>query len=124
MNLDEAKTLLNLCTRDELRDHAFGDREVSWTRKDKNGKTLLVADGYFGGSGVGVGGVSILGPEDENGQMTTIASFDGKEATELAKCGADVHIERNDSTGPDTYADGKCMPGLTLEGVLKELTGK
>lgn len=121
MNFQEAKELLSTCERSELRDHAFGDREVSWVTK-KDDEIVLVAEGYFGG-GSG-SGICILGDKDAEGLTTTIAEFDGREALELAKCGCSVHVERNDSTGPDQYAEGECMPALTLEGVRRELCGK
>lgn len=103
MEIDEAKELLNGCTRSENRDHAFGDVEVYWT---KNG--VQVAEGYFGSSmsQVMIGNVPILG--------TT--------ARELRYCGVEGRIERNDETGPDDFVEGRIMPGLTKEGVLEELT--
>lgn len=87
MTFEDAKKILNSCTRYESRDHAFGDREIYWTRED-----VEVAEGYFGG---GSADVFILLPEEE--------VFRGKLARELAKCGAIVHIGRNDETGPDQY---------------------
>jgi hypothetical protein len=117
MTLEEAKMLLTDSVRCELRDHAFGDREVSWYRQD--GK--MIADGYFGG---GKSCVSFIVPRDENSDdgWETLADFEGEEAQELAKCGTVGQVERNDSTGPPTYSDGACMPGLTLKGVRDELT--
>lgn len=103
MEIHEAKELLNGCTRTELRDHAFGDAEVSWWKDGKE-----VASGYFGStmSHVTIGHIPILG--------TT--------ARELRYCGVEGHIERNDETGPDDFQEGRIMPGLTLEGVREELT--
>ena len=112
MTLEEAKKILSACERDELRDHAFGDREVYWSKDGKE-----VASGYFGGSCSAIGFTNF----NENGLIVSLAEFKGKEAQELASCGASVKIERNDETGPDTYRDGACMPGLTLEGVKKEI---
>lgn len=106
MTFQEAKDLLNTCQRTELRDHAFGDREVYWYKDEE-----VVADGYFGGTGVSM--VDII----DGG------TFQGKEARELALCGTLAEVKRNDSTGPDDYEDGKIMPGLTLEDVRKELEG-
>ena len=39
MTLDEAITLLASCTRNELRDHAFGDCEVYWRKNDVKTKS-------------------------------------------------------------------------------------
>lgn len=107
MTLDEAKTLLNTCKREELQDHAFGDCEVYWMRGEET-----VAAGYFGGSsegsidiGIGVGRTR----------------FSGAEADELRGCGARGRVERNDSTGPADFRQGECLPALTPEGVAEEL---
>lgn len=43
MTLEEAKALLETCTREELRDSSFGDCEVHWMKDDKE-----IANGYFG----------------------------------------------------------------------------
>jgi len=104
MTLDEAKKLLTECIREELRDHAFGDAEVYWMKDGQE-----EAAGYFGSKAE----VEIRG---------TI--FKGPDAHELRKCGTIGAVERNDSTGPDQYVEGQCMPGLTIEGVRKELTGE
>ena len=109
ITLDEAKTALNSCRREELRDHAFGDREIYWM----SGETE-VGFSYLGG-----GGPTIVSVELADGRE---ANFTGREANELLRCGT-LHVTRNDETGPDQYADGDCMPGLTLEGVKKELCG-
>lgn len=106
--LEQAKELLEQCTRNELQDHAFGDSEVFW---DKDG--IEVADGYFGGGRDPV--VGIHNPD---------ATFTGKDALALRNCGERGQVERNDSTGPDRYQEGSCLPGLTLEGVRRELTGE
>jgi len=108
ITLDEARTILNTCTRSELRDHAFRDREVYWERGGEE-----VGFGYFGGGANSVG----VDWEGRHG------SFSGAEARALSTCGSRGAIERNDETGPDRYSDGACMPGLTLEGVKKELCG-
>lgn len=107
MNLDEAKELLSKCTRNELRDHAFGDSEVDWVL---NGEE--VATGYFGAH---VANVFL----DEGEEFT---HFSADEARELRKLGSEDNIQRNDTTGPDEYKEGVTMPGLTPEGVLKEIT--
>lgn len=114
MNLESAAELLNTCVRDELRDHAFGDREVSWLKDGTE-----VAMGYFGSSS----SVSIFdGGTDSNG-IKTAFSFEDADARRLAECGELASAVRNDTTGPEVYQDGVCMPGLTLEGVRKELEG-
>lgn len=108
MNLEEAVALLSNCTRSELRDHAFGDREVSWWSGGQ-----LVGDGYYSGTcaeaTVGVGD-----------QATT---FKDAEARTLLARGRVSRIYRNDFAGPVQYREGATMPGLTLEGVRKELFG-
>ena len=106
-SFEEVQKILGTCERGENRDHAFGDREVYWSREGED-----LAFGYFGG------GTAVVGLDAEGE-----ASFSGDEAFELLKCGATVVIERNDSTAfAVTYQDGAVMPGLTLEGVRKELT--
>lgn len=100
---EEAKALLTNCKRSELRDHAFGDREIYF--EDSEGNS--VAEGYSGSGGysINVGN----------------SYFDGAEAKELISLGHEGNIERNDSTGPEEFEDGRCMPGLTFDGVRKEL---
>jgi hypothetical protein len=91
MTFEQAKNLLGMCKRFELRDHAFGDREVYWKRED-----VEVGEGYFGG------GSSEVYINEEFGGVT----FRGEEARALSKCGIDVTIGRNDETGPDIYRGG------------------
>lgn len=112
MTLEEAKKILDACKRCELRDHAFGDREIYWF--DSRGAE--VAFGYFGGDSKPCVGITVEGDEADG-------EFYGHAARELAKCGQEGAIDRNDETGPDTYRDGACMPGLTMEGVKKEICG-
>jgi hypothetical protein len=115
MTLDEAVEILSLAARSELQDHAFGDREISWVVDG-----VQVADGYSGSTGTYV---DFYGEgEGEDGFPTTIGEFEGRDASKLLECGFTGPVERNDSTGPDRYADGVCMPSLTLEGVRDELT--
>ncbi len=107
MNLEEAKTLLSGAVKSELRDHAFGDCEVTWWIGDK-----LIAEGYFGS---GMHTVTFEQPR---------VTFAATQATELRECFASEKVERNDETGPDDFEVGRVMPGLTKEGVRKELTGE
>lgn len=107
MELQEAKDVLNGCKRGECRDHAFGDREVYWTKAGED-----IAGGYFGG---GSAEVWFEAPLE--------GSFKGDDAYELAKCGSTVEVSRNDSTGPDEYNEGEIMPGLSKGDVFHELTG-
>lgn len=107
MTFEEAKQLLSGCIRSELRDHAFGDREVSFTRNE-----IHVAEGYSGG---GVADITIFTDSDDS------VVFSGKDAEELLQCGIKGEVERNDSTGPDEYKEGVCMHDLTSEGVASEL---
>ncbi len=111
MKLEEAKAILGGAIRTELRDHAFGDREVTWTKIFAD-KEDIVGNGYFGGN---LNDVSVI---DTDGNWYT---FKGKEAESLSNWGSIGTIERNDSTGPDNYCDGTMMSGLTLEGVRSEL---
>lgn len=106
MELEAAKTLLNECVREELRDHAFGDVEVYWMKDDKE-----VATGYFSG------GMASVGFTEE------VFNFDGDDARMLRPCGSEGAVERNDETGPDNFTLGATMPGLTRQAVRDELTG-
>lgn len=110
----EAQEILSKATRSELRDHAFGDREVFWVLDGKE-----IAGGYFGGrtSDIWIG-KGVEGWEGPTGD------FKGEEARRLAEMGTLAHVERNDEIGPNEYAEGQTMPGLTKEGVFEELTGQ
>lgn len=113
MNFEEVKILLDGCFRWELRDHAFGDTEFGW----KNAEGKDVAEGY---SGSGTCTIWYSGNDTER----IAFSFTGEEARALKLCGPLKEVERNDETGPDRYVEGLTMPGLTLEGVRDELTGR
>jgi len=116
MTFDEVKTLLDSCVRSECRDHAFGDREIFW----ETAQGTLVAEGYSGGSGA-----SVCSEADGDGkELRDFPQFTEKQTYELLSCGSRGQIDRNDATGPDTYQEGACMPGLTLAGVRKELVGE
>jgi hypothetical protein len=104
MTLDEAKALLATCKRDELRDHAFGDCEITWEQDGKD-----VAWGYFG-----------IDAREVSMEDKTV--FLGEEADALRSLGARGGVERNDSTGPVHYVEGQAMHGLTPAGVLEEIT--
>jgi hypothetical protein len=118
MDLSDARQRLTGTVRHELRDHAFGDREVTWVRHTNDVstgfQTIVIATGYFGG---GTASVSIV---DHISQQPSI-TFEGDDARSLLDCG-ELKVERNDETGPDTFQEGEIMPGLTKEGVLKEIT--
>jgi hypothetical protein len=110
-----ALLLLSVAKRSELRDHAFGDREVFWdldlvAAEDFSREEGSVAGGYFGS-----GSASLW-------MVHSTLSWSGEVARDLAKLGGLGVIERNDSTGPDTYAEGVTMPALTLEGVAAEIS--
>lgn len=109
LTFEEAKEKLSACIRHECRDHAFGDREVSWITADTSES---VAEGYGGGT-------FEIGFDEPHADTF----FQGKQAQELMECGIEGVVTRNDSTGPDEYKDGEILPGLTIEGVRKELTG-
>ena len=93
MTFEQARKFLSQCVRYELRDHYFGDREVVW-KTAEHGED--VADGYFGG---GENVVYIM----EDAVDFDRKVFTGHEARELSRCGRIVHINRNDTTGPDYY---------------------
>lgn len=93
MTFEQAKKLLDKCVRYELRDHYFCDREVFW-KTHEDGED--VADGYFGG---GTNTVYIM----EDAVDFDRKVFTGQEARELSQCGRIVHVERNDTAGPDYY---------------------
>ena len=57
---------------------------------------------------------------DDDYDYHTDGSFSGSDARELLRCGS-LSASRNDMTGPETYQEGNVMPGLTLEGVRKEI---
>lgn len=111
MDVNMAKQILNTCIKHELRDHAFGDVEVEWYDGEVN-----VGNGYFS---------SLHSEVSVTDHATGVTGdFKGYEAHELRKCFASDRAERNDSTGPDEFKLGKTMPGLTKEGVRKELEGQ
>ncbi len=67
-----------------------------------------IAFGHFGRT-------SEIGADDNSWE------FEGKDARSLRDCGTVARRVRNDLAGPSKYSEGVCMPGLTLEGVRKEL---
>lgn len=85
MDFDLAKKILSESIRDELRDHAFGDKEICW----RNNYGQLVATGYVGSSGA------------ECGMAGFDVSFSEAEARELSCLGTLGEVERNDSMGDD-----------------------
>lgn len=105
MDVDEAKDILSQCDRHELRDHAFGDMEVTWTIP---GRSHEVAYGYSSGRSYGV-------------HMVGDSTFDAEEAKMLLACGDLVQVERNDEAGPEDFVEGRIMPGLTKQAVRQEL---
>jgi len=108
MDIKQAKQILNSATRYELRDHAFGDTEVTWENAG-----IEIGGGYFGS---GIAEVFLNTAED--------VVFRGELAHQLRSCGHNLVVERNDETGPEQYNEGVTMPGLTLEGVRRELCGE
>lgn len=105
MELEKAKEILRTTVKHELRDHAFGDCEAVWFTDDD----VELAVGYFSGK--------VREVVFANGEL-----FTGNEADELRKCFAGEAVSRNDSVGPDSFVLGQIMPGLTKDGVLKEIT--
>lgn len=114
VTFEQAKELLAGTERRELKDHAFGDREIYFTKGDKN-----IAEGYSGGGNPA--SIMIYGEQEDGSDAT---HFEGSEAAELNGMGTFMGSERNDSTGPDDFEEGECMPGLTLEVVRQELEGE
>lgn len=107
MTLKEAASILDQCVRNELRDHAFGDMEISWNDPTTGQE---IASGYSG----------------NGSQYVTIGenSFNGYEdVEELLTHGCSHNVERNDETGPDEFVRGRTMPSLTKEAILRELLG-
>lgn len=84
MTLDEAKALLATCERDELRDHAFGDMEIVWTRDG-----VSIASGYFGHDAAGVSFDGV--------------AFEDDDARALRHLGRLAGVHRNDTTGEDEW---------------------
>lgn len=103
MNFREAMELLDECKRSELRDHAFGDVEIYWTKDGEE-----IAYGYFSGSVQSV--------------FSDHFSFKGEEAKELRSAGVEQSIERNDETGPDEFVQGQTMPSLMKRNIFDEIT--
>ncbi len=112
MKFKDVLDLLSTCTREELRDHAFGDTEVYWYTPEGH----EVACGYDGSSGFSLT-VYELKPT-----LSRSTHFDGEAAKGLRNVGKLGKVERNDEVGPDEFKQGQTMPGLTLEGVLEEIT--
>ena len=90
LTFEEARDFLNKCRRWELRDHAFGDRELTWVLGSDDDE---VAGGHFGG-----GSREVWISEEHGG-----GRFAGDEARELSHCGRIETISRNDETGPYDY---------------------
>ena len=78
VDLDQAIKELSNSVRDELIDHAFGDREITWTR---NG--VEIASGYSGSEGTLVTFTAV----DEG------KTFQGREALALTHIGTPGNIE-------------------------------
>lgn len=110
MDIDEAKTLLDDCDRIELRDHAFGDVEVTW---EKEG--VIVATGEFSRQHAQVW----IAMGEGNPPVT----FRGELGRPLRECGTLMTVHRNDETGPDEFKEGEILPGLTKEAVRDEIFG-
>ena len=81
MDFGLAAKILSESIRDELRDHAFGDKEIYW----RNNYGHMVATGYVGPRRV------------ECGMAGFDVSFSEEEARHLARLGTLGNVERNDS---------------------------
>ena len=118
MNIQRAIEVLSRSTRQELRDHAFGDVEIYWVDYNIPGEHeggTEVGFAYIGGPGKNL--IHVTDPV--NGDKTDFGENDFRA---LRNLGSSVRIDRNDETGPDRFEEGRCMPALTLEGVRAELT--
>lgn len=88
MSFEEARSILDGCDRNELRDRTFGDTEYTFVDDEGN----IVADGYSGPGSITV---------DIDGAVFT----DG-EAEALLSCGTRGIIEMNDADDDnDDYVD-------------------
>lgn len=113
--LERVQLLLSESRRTELRDHAFGDRELNWYHPIYG----PIASAYSGSSGN-----TISVRYEEAGKIHYFESLDYTETRTLFLLGTLARIERNDSTGPNKYKEGYTMPGLSSDDVLMELTRK
>jgi hypothetical protein len=106
--------------RVELRDHAFGDAEVFFYERSR----VTIEGNKVSSNGTDPFAEGYLGKHSEI--YVTDLEYDvegkwvGAVASDLMALGQ-AFIERNDETGPDDFVAGRCMPGLTLEGVKEEL---
>ena len=89
ITLADALDLLNSCRRDELRDHAFGDREVTWTDDDGN------VVGFYCNSGQWPHPVYVT-RFDEAGEEIEEAEFAA--TRQVMSTGMAGLVERNDVT--------------------------
>lgn len=87
MTFSEAARILETCTRDELVDRAFGDREITFT--DASG--IIVACGYVGW----VENSNIVFYDLET--RVHLAEFKGADAIHLCRMGRLGMRHRNDS---------------------------
>jgi hypothetical protein len=108
---EQVREFLVRCNRHELRDHAFGDREITWTiAKNKLTPSDLVLIGVqtpealevfvpstelvvgfgYAGQGEATVGLEHSGP-----------AFNDRLAFNLSKVGRLAHVERNDMQGAD-----------------------
>lgn len=118
MSFNTVKLILSDCERHELRDHSFGDVEVNWYKGD-----VTIAYGYFSRSSAEVRVYRSDNPNAEFPSYRKLAEFTGDQAHELRLCG-EIHVSRNDETGPDEFTLGEIQPGLSKGDVYHELTGE
>lgn len=104
----QVKEVLTKSIRSELRDHAFGDKEITWNLPDGT----MVAEAY-------VGSCSEFSYSHDKVVYSTInyAIVD-----EISKLGIRGSESRNDSSGPDEFVQGRVMKGLSSDDVFEELT--
>lgn len=92
MPLECAKEFLAACTRNELRDDAFGDSEIFWKREDRQ-----VACGYISRDSKSVG--------VEETKQFAATNFEGAEAITLEDLGQPGKFWKNDAGDPREWDD-------------------
>jgi len=97
VNLQEARTCLNLCQRNELRDHKKGTRRLSWFFNK-----LQVAEGFYGE----IRHVTIYEYREFFESNKILEMFVAEDASKLQFCGDPVIILRADEGDPNEAYQG------------------
>lgn len=93
MTFEEAKSILNRQTKITVK-NSLGDREIFW--KDENGTPIAYA---YSGNGIIVQFLK----KDKDGEIISLADFDGEKALELMLC-KDKIIARAEVLRPYEFA--------------------